>query len=84
MSLFRDRGKIRPMDLFEERLRAGRSLAETLAGLSETEAAKRASAEGLAAEVVGPEVEAVTMDLVPNRIRLFADQEGVVRRATAG
>ena len=72
------------MDDPEERLRQGWTLAHSLVGLSATEAAQRVAAAGFDAEMVGPEVEAVTADLLPSRIRLFVDRQSMVLRATAG
>jgi hypothetical protein len=72
------------MDEPEERLREARAIANTLAGLTGTEAVRRVAAAGFDAVMVGPEVEAVTADLVPGRIRLFVDRDAKVLRATAG
>jgi len=68
----------------KERLAEGGALAATLVGLPSDEALARARERGFDAEAVPHWVEAVTMDLRPNRVRLRLDESGRVVRAWAG
>jgi hypothetical protein len=67
------------------RLRAADEYASTLVGLDGREAKDAAVRSGYhRSQVVTPDVDALTADLDPFRIRLFVDEQGVVVRAKAG
>jgi hypothetical protein len=61
-----------------------RKLGDQLVGLPGEVAVERAERAGFAPELIGPGVEAITADLRPDRIRLFLDDEDVVREAHPG
>jgi len=63
---------------------AAAALAPSLVGLPEADAVRRAVEAGFDPQVVPRDVTALTMDFRPLRIRLFLDDAGLVRRATAG
>jgi hypothetical protein len=67
-----------------DELRAGAELGDQLVGLPAEVAFERAVRAGFAPELVGPDVEAITADLRPGRLRLFLDAEDVVRGAQPG
>jgi hypothetical protein len=60
------------------------AFAPSLVGLGEADAVRRAAEAGFQPEVVPPDVTALTTEFRTNRIRLFVDESGRVRRATAG
>jgi hypothetical protein len=65
-----------------ERLRAGAELASELVGLPGEVAFERAAQVGFDPQLVGPEVEALTADMKPDRIRLCLNEDGVVQEAS--
>jgi hypothetical protein len=75
-------------DRAQEQARArqaeGVALAPSLVGLDGEEAAARATELGFEAQVVPPDVDALTADLRANRLRLFLDENGTVVRVRAG
>lgn len=76
-----------PRDLqreIREALQPGAVLAETLQGLSRSEAVERVTAAGFRAVVVPPDAQAMTADLRLDRVRVYVDAEGLVTRASAG
>lgn len=62
----------------------GNTFAVSLVGLECDEAVSRTTAHGFEPQVIPHTVEAVTLDLRTNRIRLFLDENGKVARAQAG
>jgi hypothetical protein len=62
----------------------GNTFAASLVGLDCDEAVNRTSDRGFEPQVIPHTVEAVTLDLRHNRIRLFLDENGIVARAHAG
>ena len=68
----------------QERHREGIALAKTLTGLSRTEAVDRVIAADLDPVVITPDVKVVTADLQFTRVRIFVDDDDVVRDAVAG
>jgi len=64
----------------------GDAAGDGVVGLSEADAVARAEAAGLTARVVGrgSDCYALTMDLVPDRVNLDLDDDGVVRGASRG
>jgi hypothetical protein len=70
---------------FAARLMAADEFASSLVGLDGRDAKDAAVRSGYhRSQVITPDVEAVTADLDPFRIRLFVDERGVVVRAKAG
>ncbi|QIK65427.1 hypothetical protein G7072_02905 [Nocardioides sp. HDW12B] len=67
-----------------ETLRAGSVLGDELIGLPGDVAFDRAVEAGFSPELVDPDVEAITADMRPKRLRLFLDETGVVRAAEPG
>jgi hypothetical protein len=77
----------KPQDRFrqlQQRRREGAALAETLTGMSRSEAAERVTAAGFHPQVITLDLEAITADLRVDRVRIFVDTEGRVIRAHAG
>jgi hypothetical protein len=67
------------------RLEHGQELAQFLIGLGRDEAAAAAQLEGyLRSQITTPDVEAITADLDPYRIRLFVNEHDIVVRAIGG
>jgi len=62
----------------------GNAFAASLVGLDWEEAVRRTSGRGFEPQAIPHTVEAVTMDLRTNRIRLFLDENGKVAEAHAG
>lgn len=62
----------------------GNTFAASLVGLDCDEAVRRSTDHGFEPQVIPHTVEAVTLDLRTNRIRLFLDEYGKVARAHAG
>ena len=73
-----------PQERFKARLGEGRAFAPSLVGLERQAAIERATEHGFRPEAIPTTVEAITADLVSNRIRLFLDEDGSVVRALAG
>jgi hypothetical protein len=67
-----------------ERHQQGGELAATLVGLTREEAVDRIDAAGFFAQVITPDVDALTMDLRFERIRVHVDDDGTVTKASAG
>jgi hypothetical protein len=66
------------------RLRAGADLGSELVGVAGEVAFERAAEAGFDPQLVGPEVRAITADLRPDRVRLFLNEDGVVREVLPG
>jgi len=67
----------------QQRLKVGAALAETLTGMTRSEAVERVAAAGFHPQVITPDVEAITADLRFDRVLIFVDAEGLVTRANA-
>ncbi len=65
-------------------LAEGNTFAASLVGLGWEEAIRRTTDRGFEPQAIAHTVEAVTLDLRHNRIRLFLDENGKVARAHAG
>jgi hypothetical protein len=72
-----------PRRYMQQRLKEGAALAETLAGMSRSEAVQSVTAAGFHPQVITPDVEAITADLRFDRVLIFVDAEGLVIRANA-
>lgn len=79
-----DQDRTRAQSRAVARQAEGNTFAASLVGLDWEEAVRRTTDRGFEPEAIPHMVEAVTLDLRHNRIRLFLDENGKVARAQAG
>ena len=79
-----DEGRADPHGRAKARQAEGECLAASLVGLDREDAVSRTRERGFDPDVVPHTVDAITMDLRHNRIRIFLDETDTVIRAWAG